>query len=69
MALAHNIRAYARAIALVEIVRKKEQIKCKIYFWLNYSTTPAITAALNSTIEGVSLRKTEDNLHQFYGVR
>jgi hypothetical protein len=34
MALAHNIRAYTRAMALVEIARKERRVSCKIYFYL-----------------------------------
>jgi hypothetical protein len=40
MALAHNIRAYARAIALVEIVEKGNQDSCKIYFLFDLFDNP-----------------------------
>ncbi|MFH1774413.1 MAG: transposase [Methanobacteriota archaeon] len=41
MALAHNIRAYARAIALVEIVRKEERVSCEFYFLFDLFDNPS----------------------------
>ena len=43
MALAHNIRAYARAIALVEIVRKEELVSCEFYFLFDLFDNPLLS--------------------------
>jgi hypothetical protein len=40
IALAHNIKAYAKAVALVEIVRREERVSRKIYFYLELLDNP-----------------------------